>query len=133
MSVSIACMGRGLFALLAVALIAAPDQGQADQSGVTWDAKIDVATGDAYKGPWRMNESNFYYVDDPTVAINEQGFVGVAWADQSRLDIFFQIYGPNGKKRLAEPVNVSGSPGTFSWLPRMVIASSNASDVYILW
>jgi hypothetical protein len=67
------------------------------------------------------------------VAINEQGFVGVAWADQSRQDIFFQIYEPDGKRRFEEPVNVSGSPRIFSWLPRMVIASGDARDVYILW
>ncbi len=81
MSVSIACIGRGLFVLLAVALIAAPAPGQADPSGVTWDEKIEVASGGGYRGPWRMNESEFDYVDDPTVAINEQSFVGVAWAD----------------------------------------------------
>ncbi len=133
MSVPIACTGRGLFVLLAVALIAVPAPGQADPSGVTWDEKIKVASGGGYRGPWRMNESAFYYVDDPTVAINEQGFVGVAWADQSRQDIFFQIYEPDGKKRFEKPVNVSGSPRIFSWLPRMVIASSDASDVYILW
>jgi len=67
------------------------------------------------------------------VAINEQSFVGVAWADQSRQDIFFQIYEPDGKMRFEDSVNVSGSPRIFSWLPRMVIASGDASDVYILW
>jgi hypothetical protein len=133
MSVSIACIGRGLFVLLAGALIAAPAPGQADPSGVTWDEKIQVASGSGYRGPWRMNESKFDYVDDPTVAINEQSFVGVAWADQSRQDIFFQIYGPDGKERFEVPVNVSGSPRIFSWLPRMVIASSDASHVYVLW
>ena len=122
-----------MFVLFAVALIAAPAPGQADPSGVTWDEKIEVTSGGGYRGPWRMNESEFHYVDDPTVAINEQSFVGVAWADQSRQDIFFQIYGPDGKKRFEEPVNISGSPRIFSWLPRMVIASSDASDVYVLW
>ncbi|MFQ6019102.1 MAG: hypothetical protein ACE5KF_13025, partial [Kiloniellaceae bacterium] len=96
--------------LFAVALIAAPAPRQAGASGVTWEEKIEVASGGAYRGPWRMNESEFHYVDDPTVAINEQGFVGVAWADQSRQDIFFQIYEPDGKRRFEEPVNVSGSP-----------------------
>jgi hypothetical protein len=133
MSIPNACIGRGLFVLLAATLIVAPAPGQADPSGVTWDQKIEVASGGGYRGPWRMNESEFDYVDDPTVAINEQSFVGVAWVDQSRQDIFFQIYGPDGKKRFEEPVNVSGSPRIFSWLPRMVIASSDASDVYVLW
>ncbi len=133
MSVPIACIGRRLFAPLAVALIAAPAPGQADPSGVTWDEKIEVASGGGYRGPWRMNESEYDYVDDPTVAINEQGFVGVAWADQSRQDIFFQTYEPDGKKRFEEPVNVSASPRIFSWLPRIVIGAGDASEVYVLW
>ena len=122
MSVPIACMARGLWVLLAVALIAAPAPRQAGASGVTWEEKIEVASGGGYRGPWRMNESKFLFVDDPTVAINDRGFVAIAWADQSRHDIFFQIYEPDGKRRLGEPVNVSGSPRIFSWLPRMVIA-----------
>ena len=133
MSVSIACMGRGLFALLAVALIAAPARGRADPSGVTWDEKIEVASGGGYRGIWLMNESKFDYVDDPTVAINEQGFVGVAWADQSRQDIFFQIYESDGRKRFEEPVNVSASPRIFSWLPKIVIGSGDAREAYVLW
>ena len=133
MSVAIACIARGLCVLLAATLIAAPASQQAGASGVTWEEKIEVASGDAYRGPWRMNDSEFRYIDDPTVAINEQGFVAVAWADQSRQDIFFQIYEPDGKRRFEEPVNVSGSPHIFSWLPRMVIGPNDAHDVYILW
>ena len=100
---------------------------------VTWGERIEVASGDAYQGPWRMNESAFHYVDDPTVAINEAGVVAVAWVDQSRKDIFFQIYSPDGERRFEKPVNVSGTPAIFSWLPRMVITSGNPSAVYILW
>jgi hypothetical protein len=133
MSVPIACLSRGLIVLLAAALNALPATGLADRSAVTWGERLEVASGNAYRGPWRMNESKFDYVDDPTVAINEQGFVGVAWADQPRHDIFFQVYGPDGKARLETAVNVSRSPRLFSWLPRMVIASSAASDVYVLW
>jgi hypothetical protein len=133
MSVPVACAGPGFLALFAVALCAAPAPGQADPSGVTWDGQVEVASGGGYRGPWRMNESEFHYVDDPTVAINERGFVGVAWADQSQRDILFQIYEPDGKKRFGEPVNVSGSPRIFSWLPRMLITSDDASEVHILW
>ncbi len=107
--------------------------GRTESSGISWDAKIRVSSGDAVKGPWRMNRSKFLYVDDPTVAIGEQGHVGVAWADQSRLDIFFQQFGPDGKPTLKQPVNVSRSPATFSWLPRMVVAAGNAREVFILW
>ena len=86
------CVGCGLFVLLAATLTAAPAPGQTDPSGLTWGEKIEVASGGGFRGPWRMNESEHDYVDDPTVAINEQSFVGVVWADQSRQDIFFQIY-----------------------------------------
>jgi hypothetical protein len=126
-------IGLGFFLLLAVALIAAPAPRQTDSPEVAWDEKVEVASGKAFRGPWRMNESEFHYVDDPTVAINQEGVVGVAWADQARRDILFQIYEPNGEKRLKEPVNISKSPQIFSWLPRMVIASKGASEVYILW
>jgi hypothetical protein len=80
-----------------------------------------------------MNESEFHYVDDPAVAIDERGMIAVAWADQSRQDIFFQVYEPNGGKRFKKPVNISRSPEVFSWLPRMVLTSSDPSRVYILW
>ncbi len=98
-----------------------------------WGEKIEVASGGGFRGPWRMNESEFHYVDDPTVALSDKGFVGVAWVDQSRKDIFFQIYEPDGKSRFSEPVNVSKNPRTFSWLPRIVFASDDANLVHILW
>ncbi len=123
----------GFLVLLAIALIVVPAPGQADPLEITWDTRIEVASGSAYQGPWRMNESAFHYIDDPTVAINEDRLIGVAWADQSRKDIFFQLYTANGEKRFEEPVNVSRTPNIFSWLPRMVITSSNPSSVYILW
>ncbi len=121
------------FVALAAALIGACVSGHGEPSGVTWGEPIQVASGEAYQGPWRMNASQFHYVDDPTVAINEEGVVGIAWADQTRQDIYFQIYAPDGAKRFEEPVNVSRTPRIFSWLPRMVIAGSDPSSVYILW
>jgi hypothetical protein len=133
MSVAIARFSRELAVLLAVALAAAPAAGQADPSGVTWNEKVDVVSGGGYKGRWQMNESAFHYVDDPTVAINEQNLVAVAWVDQTRQDIFFQLYEPDGKTRFDAPVNVSNTPGIFSWLPRMVISSGDANEVYVLW
>jgi len=133
MSVPIARAGSGFFALLALALSMAPAAGRADPAGMTWHEKIEVASGDAYRGPWRMNQSRFDYVDDPSVAISRQGFVAVAWADQARQDIFLQIYGPDGDARFDEPVNVSRSPKIFSWLPRLLITSDDASEVHVLW
>ncbi len=127
------CLGPTLFVLLAVFLSAVPLAGQAELAGVIWEEKIEVASGGGYEEPWRMNESVYDYVDDPTVAINAQGGVGVAWADQSRKDIFFQLVTPDGKERFEEPVNVSGTPQIFSWLPRMVVTSTDAIKVFLLW
>ena len=129
--------GGGLLSKLAIPLAATVTfTGIAtgmETAGVTWGERIEVASGDAYQGPWRMNESEFHYVDDPTVSINEKGVVGIAWVDQSRQDIFFQIYKPNGEKRFEVPVNVSRSPNIFSWLPRLVTTSDDPGAVYILW
>ena len=129
----IAGRGSEWFLVLAAALMVACAPGQANPPQVTWDKKIEVASGGAFRGPWRMNESEFHYVDDPTVAISRNGVVGVAWVDQARKDILFQIYKPGGKPQFREPVNVSRSPRIFSWLPRIVIASGDASVVHILW
>jgi hypothetical protein len=120
--------------LLFSVTIAGPVPGQAaPASDVNWNEKIEIASGGGYRGPWRMNESDYDYVDDPTVALNEQGSIAVAWADQSRKDIFIQIYDNRGRKRFQAPVNVSRSPQTFSWLPRLIYGSESAGDVYLLW
>ncbi len=100
---------------------------------VRWGEKIEVAAGAAHKGPWRQSASEYDYVDDPTVAIGTDDFVAVAWADQPRLDIFLQVYGPKGNKRFRQPVNISRDPETFSWLPRIVVAGDDASALYVLW
>ncbi len=102
-------------------------------AGVTWEERIEVASGHAYQGPWRMNESEFHYVDDPTVAIDNEGVIAVAWVDNSRKNIFFQSYTADGRKRLRAPVDVSRSPAIFSWLPRMHATSGDRRSVYILW
>ena len=123
----------GFFLLWAVMLSASFALGRADLPEVIWGEKIAVASAGGYRGPWRMNESEYDYVDDPTVAINEQGLVAVVWADQTRKDLFFQLYAPNGETRLEKPVNVSRSPRIFSWLPRMLITSTDPIEVYLLW
>jgi hypothetical protein len=100
---------------------------------VAWEPPIEVASGDAQRGPWRMNESRFLYVDDPSVAIDDAGGVAVVWVDQARKDIFLQRYGADGRPRTAAPVNVSGSSDIFSWLPRLVVAGDEGEKVYVLW
>lgn len=97
---------------------------------LVWHGSTDVAVGRGERGPWQMNESRYDYVDDPTVAIDERGGIAVAWVDQARKDVLFQRFGPDGRK-LGQSVNVSRSPGVFSWLPR--IAVDSRERVFVLW
>jgi hypothetical protein len=108
-----------------------PVLGQAP--GISWESAVEVAAGDAHRGPWRMNQSEFLYVDDPSVAMDAAGGIGVVWVDQAEQDIYFQYYDVNGRARLERPVNVSRSGDTFSWLPRLVVAGENSSEVGVLW
>jgi len=130
-----AVMGPGtkLAVLLAATLHVMPGLSPAYSPPVTWDEKIEVAHGKAFRGPWRMNESVWHFVDDPTVAITDEGNVGVAWVDHAQKDLFFQVYAPDGRPRFAEPVNISRSPRIFSWLPRVIMTSGHPEEVYVLW
>lgn len=103
-----------------------------ESPGVTWRAPIEVAAGDAFMGPWRMNESRFHLVDDPTVAITADGSIAVAWVDNRRQDVFFQRYDREGRPVFEEPVEVSRTPDVFSWLPRVVL-SDDGREVFLLW
>jgi hypothetical protein len=125
--------GPKLAVLLAAVLCVMPGSSRGDPFPVTWKERIEVAYGKAVRGPWRMNKSVWHFVDDPTVAITDQGNAGVAWADHSRQDILFQVYSPDGRARFAEPVNISRSPGIFSWLPRVIMTSGHPEEVYVLW
>jgi hypothetical protein len=118
---------------VAVALIIAATATRSDSSGVVWGERIEIASGSSHKGPWLMNESDFRYLDDPTVFVDATGNCAVAWVDQSRKDVFFQVYDPGGRKRFPEPVNVSRTPGIFSWLPRLIVAPGAPGRVYVLW
>jgi len=132
-------LAAGLVAVVAVAFVRdAGAQAQAPVGGpeagpaaVEWEDPLVIASGDADVGPWRMNQSRFYYVDDPAVAVTAAGNTGVVWVDNRRQDVFFQRFGPNGSARLADPVNVSRSPGIFSWLPKL--ATADDGRVFVLW
>lgn len=100
---------------------------------IAWRNITEIATGAGEKGPWRQNDSRYNYVDDPTVAINRDGDVAVAWVEQGRKGIFFQRLSADGQTQLPEPVNISRSPDTFSWLPRLIRAPDSANRIYILW
>jgi hypothetical protein len=99
---------------------------------IAWEPGVEIAAGRAVRGPWKQNESRYDYVDDPSVAMAGDGTVAVVWVDQKRKDVFFQRVGADGVRR-GEPVNVSRSPGTFSWLPRIALAPGDADQVFLLW
>lgn len=96
-----------------------------------WKERIEIDSGDAYRGPWRMNQSQFHFVDDPTVALNDRGDIAVAWGDLKEQDIFLKIFTMEGERK-TEPVNISKSPEIFSWLPRVTI-SEDGKRIFILW
>ncbi len=98
-----------------------------------WSEPIEVAIGPAYQGPWKTNESEFHYVDDPTVAVGDGGLIAVAWAEQTRRDVLFQVFDTKGAALLAAPVNVSRNAEIFSWLPRVALAAEDPTVVYVVW
>ncbi|MEM7245468.1 MAG: sialidase family protein [Acidobacteriota bacterium] len=120
-------------ALLLTASLLACVSEPVEPSGVDWVNRIDVAAGGAHQGPWRGNQSEFHYVDDPTVTVDGEGAVAVAWVDQVGKDVVFQAFDPEGVRRFETPVNVSRSPAVFSWLPKMVTPSDDPDAVYVLW
>lgn len=129
--------------VLAATVVAVPRAALGEQgddgvslAGLRWSQAIEVASGNAHRGPWRQNDSEFDFVDDAAVAVNDEGFVAVAWADLPTHDIFLQVYGPEGDALLDEPSNISRSPGIFSWIPRLVITNGGSLDeilVHAIW
>ena len=99
---------------------------------LSWRGTTDIAVGRGERGPWRMNDSRFDYVDDPSVAVEARGDSLVVWVDQARKDVLFQRVSAAGVRR-GEPVNVSRSPATFSWLPRIALPPREPGVVLVLW
>jgi hypothetical protein len=122
-------MKRILALLLTAHAAAAPAQAA---EPLSWHGGLEIAAGRGERGPWRMNESRFDYVDDPSVALDDRGDAAVVWVDQARKDVFFQRVSAAGVK-LGEPVNVSRSPAIFSWLPRVALAPHDPRKVLVLW
>ena len=114
------------------ALIAFVVSLSAAASEIRWSPPFEIATGGGVRGPWQQNDSRYDYVDDPSVAIERHGGTGIAWVDQGEKDVFFRRLDSGGAPA-GEPVNVSRSPATFSWLPRVAFAPGNARQVFILW
>ena len=118
--------------LLAFALAALDLTGVHATETLSWIGGTEIAIGRGERGPWRMNESRFDYVDDPSVALDDEGVAWVAWVDQARKDVLLQRFLRDGT-RLGEPVNVSRSPEIFSWLPRIGLAPDGRGKVVVLW
>ncbi len=103
---------------------------------VAWLEAVEVAQGAGEKGPWQQNDSRYRYVDDATVSLDPQGDAAVAWVDQAGKDVFFRRIPANGGKpgeSMGEPLNISRSASTFSWLPRMERAPDAQNTIYVLW
>jgi hypothetical protein len=120
-------------ALLALALFSLPVAPARAAEALAWHGITEIAAGRAERGPWRMNESRFDFVDDPSVALDAQGDAAVVWVDQARKDVFFQRFPAAGGAPRGAPVNVSRSPRVFSWLPRIALSPRDARLVFVLW
>jgi hypothetical protein len=123
---------RALQVVLAVSVLCAHSPA-GDAQDIAWRGVIELASGRAERGAWQQNESRYDYVDDPTVAIDADGEISVAWVEQKRKDIFFQRLRADGAGRLRHAVNVSRNPKTFSWLPRIELAREAPEKIYMLW
>lgn len=100
---------------------------------VDWDEPIVVDEGPARRGPWRMNDSRFHYVDDPTIKVADDDSIAVAWVDNRRQNVFFRRFDRKGRPLLDRAVNVSKSPEIFSWLPRIETNGPEGRTVFVLW
>ncbi|WP_157960459.1 sialidase family protein [Marinimicrobium alkaliphilum] len=96
-----------------------------------WQAPTRVAEGPASTGPWRMNDSEFHYLDDATVALLDDNELVVVWADNERQTLYLQRYDADNQPRFDDPVSISRSPSVFSWLPR--VAFTDDDHIYVLW
>lgn len=96
----------------------------------SWLPVVEIARGGGIKGPWRQNDSRYDYVDDGTAVFLPGGALAVAWVDQRRKEVLLRVLDANGKPR-GEPVDVSRSPATFSWMPRL--ASGEEGALHVLW
>jgi hypothetical protein len=125
-------MKKGLLCVIAgLATIALAATARAAETLFVWRA-AEIATGPGEKGPWRQNDSRYRYVDDPTVALDDNGVAYVAWVDQSLKDVLFRRV-QNDSRTSGRPLNVSRNPDTFSWLPRIALAPNAPQRVYLLW
>jgi hypothetical protein len=100
--------------------------------GIAWSPPTDLARGNGVRGPWRQNESRYDFVDDPAVAIAPDGSLVVAWVDQARKRVRVQRIQADGHA-VGAAAELSGQPGTFSWLPRLALVPDAPATVLALW
>jgi hypothetical protein len=115
-----------------VALLVGVFTALAGPASLQWQA-TEIARGRGERGPWQQSASRFDYVDDPAVAIDDEGNVAVAWVEQAQKTVLLQRYSAEGKALLERPVNVSRQPETFSWLPRLALAPDAPRKIFVLW
>lgn len=96
-----------------------------------WQDSMVIASGGGEKGPWRQNASRYDYVDDGTVAFAPDRALYLAWVDQRSRDVWFRRLANDG--RPGAPLNVTRSPATFSWAPRIAVDPRRPRQVYLLW
>lgn len=94
---------------------------------------VEIARAAAVRGPWRQDQSNFDYVDDPAVAIAGDGRVAAAWVDQARRSVHVRVIATAGPAQQAAAVPVPGVSGAFSWMPRILFAPDDGRTVHLLW
>ena len=98
---------------------------------LVWQEPVTIAAGPGEKGPWRQNASRYGYVDDATVAFVPGAGLLVSWVDQGSKDVWVSPIDAAG--RPGRPLNVSRSPATFSWHPRIAVDPARPARVYLLW
>ncbi|HEU0034942.1 MAG TPA: sialidase family protein [Kofleriaceae bacterium] len=132
MSASCTAVAGLVLAIAATSTCAAPQATAPSTPGVEWSSPIELARGGGERGPWQQNDSRYDYVDDPTVALRGDGATIVAWVDHRAKDLFVQTYRADGRPERA-PINVSRSPATFSWLPRLAISPRDPEHLFLVW
>ena len=124
--------GWSLPAWLLVLLVMAHVASAAPVLPVRWHPPVELAKGAGVRGPWQQNESRYDFVDDPSVALADDGSLVVAWVDQARKAVLVQRRGADGAAAGA-PVQVDRQPHTFSWIPRLATAPGAPQQVLVLW
>ena len=97
-----------------------------------WTSPVELARGAGVRGPWQQNESRYDFVDDPALALRDDGSMVAAWVDQRRKAVRVQRLRPDGGAD-GPPLEVAGEAEAFSWIPRLAIVPGAPDTVLLLW